>query len=82
MGPAVLRWAKKDSSAGTAGTRPQVGRKPTMLLKAAGLRNEPPVSLPSATGSISSATATAAPPLLPPADLDGSHGLRVSPNTG
>ena len=57
---------------GAAGTRPREGRKPTMLLKAAGLRSEPPMSLPSATGSMPSASATAAPPLLPPADLRAS----------
>ncbi len=40
---------------------------PNTLLKAAGLRNEPIMSLPSATGSMRRARATAAPPLLPPA---------------
>ncbi|MEZ4615593.1 MAG: hypothetical protein R2867_08775 [Caldilineaceae bacterium] len=45
---------------------PGDGRKPTTLQKLAGLRNEPPVSLPSAIGSIPVANATAAPPLLPP----------------
>src|SRR5687768_1443614 len=34
------------------GTRPGEGRKPTMLQNAAGLRSEPPVSLPSASGTI------------------------------
>ena len=39
------------------------------------------VSLPSATATIRSASATAAPPLLPPADLPGSNALRVTPKT-
>src|SRR5687767_10008539 len=47
-------------------TRPGDGRSPTTLQNAAGLRSEPPVSLPSAIGNIRAATALAAPPLLPP----------------
>ena len=38
-------------------------------------------SLPSATGSMCVASATAAPPLLPPADFVRSNALRVTPNT-
>src|SRR5690606_19718409 len=52
---------------GQFGTRPGVGRKPTMLQKDAGLRSEPPVSLPSAIGNMPVASPAAAPPLLPPA---------------
>src|SRR5437763_10729788 len=48
------------------GTRPIEGRKPTTLQNAAGLRREPPVSLPSATGTRPQASATAAPPDDPP----------------
>ena len=48
------------------GTRPGDGRKPTTLQKLAGLRSEPPRSVPSASGSMPQASATAAPPLLPP----------------
>ena len=51
---------------GQIGTRPGEGRKPTTLQKLAGLRSEPPRSLPSAIGAIPVASATAAPPLLPP----------------
>ncbi len=40
------------------------------------------MSLPSAIGSIPEASATAAPPLLPPQVLVVSNGLRVAPNTG
>ena len=37
---------------GAFGTRPTLGRSATMLLKLAGLRSEPPRSLPSAIGSM------------------------------
>ena len=36
---------------GCEGTRPGVGRSPTTLQNAAGLRSEPPMSLPSASGT-------------------------------
>src|SRR5579872_482848 len=48
------------------GTRPGAVRKPTTLQKAAGLRKEPPLSLPSAMGTMPQARLTAAPPLDPP----------------
>src|SRR5204862_6794548 len=48
------------------GTRPIEGRKPTTLQNAAGLRSEPPVSEPLATGTSPQANATAAPPEDPP----------------
>ena len=44
-----------------------------------GVRSEPIMSEPSATGSMESATATAAPPLLPPAERVVSQALRVVP---
>jgi hypothetical protein len=66
----------------SGGTRPGDGRKPTMLQNAAGLRSDPPVSLPSAIGTIPLASATAAPPLLPPHVLETSYGFRVAPKTG
>src|SRR5207248_9103419 len=47
---------------------------------AAGCRTEPPVSDPSAAGTIRAATAAADPPDEPPATRDGSQGLRVGPN--
>ena len=82
IGPSVPSCWKNVSCAGTAGTRPRDGRMPTTLFHAAGFRSEPPKSLPSATGSIRNASATAAPPLLPPAERDGSYALRVRPKTG
>ena len=65
IGPGVdrsLQAGRVDSN----GTRPGDGRKPTTLQNAAGLRRDPPVSLPSAMGMKRAASATAAPPLLPP----------------
>ena len=53
------------------------GRKPITLFHAAGLRSDPPVSLPSAVATIRHASATAAPPLDPPADRSVPHGFRV-----
>ncbi len=52
---------------GAFGTTPDDGRSATMLLKFAGLRSDPPRSLPSAMGSMPDASAAAAPPLEPPA---------------
>ena len=64
------------------GTRPGDGRKPTTLQNAAGLRREPPVSEPLATGTSPHANATAAPPDEPPQVFVRSYGLRVAPKTG
>src|SRR5882724_7411154 len=47
---------------------------------AAGWRIEPPVSLPSDPAAMPAATATALPPLEPPAVRVGSQGLRIGPN--
>ena len=65
IGPCTLS-EDHAASRGHAGTRPGAVRRPTTLQKAAGLRSEPPVSLPSAIGAMPQASATAAPPLLPP----------------
>ena len=69
------------ASRGHAGTRPGAVRRPTTLQKAAGLRSEPPVSLPSAMGTMPHASATAAPPLLPPQVFVTSYGFSVRPKT-
>src|SRR5215467_6391498 len=63
--PEVLRVDHAKAALGS-GTRPTVGRKPMTLQNAAGLRSDPPVSLPSATGTSPQARATAAPPEDPP----------------
>ena len=80
MGPCTLRPIHT-LSLGHAGTRPSDGRRPTTLQKLAGLRSEPPRSLPSASGTMPQASATAAPPLDPPHVFVASYGLRVRPNT-
>ena len=56
-----------------------MGRKPTTPQKAAGLRKDPPVSLPVHKGSMPVASATAEPPDEPAADFLGSNGLPVAP---
>ena len=68
--------------AGQPGTRPGDGRNPTTLLNEAGLRSDPPMSLPSPIGCMPQASAAAVPPLLPPALFDRSYGFLVAPNSG
>jgi len=79
MGPLV---ESGDQEPWSSLTRPGDGRIPTMLVKAAGFRREPPVSLPSAIGSMPVVRATAAPPLLPPTVFRTLYGFTVVPNTG
>src|SRR3954454_24579594 len=69
-----------DSSSGSSPIND--GRNPTTLQKLAGLRSDPPRSLPSAIGTMPVASAAAAPPEDPPALRERSNGLRVAPNTG
>src|SRR5580658_3898823 len=78
--PEVLSVDHAKAALGS-GTRPIDGRKPATLQNAAGLRREPPVSEPSATGTSPQANATAAPPEEPPHVLVTSYGLRVAPKT-
>src|SRR4030088_1908957 len=61
---------------GISGTRPGEVRMPTTLQKFGGLRSEPPISLPSASGTIPQARATAPPPGLPQQVFERSYGLR------
>src|SRR6185312_5680657 len=70
------------SRSGRSGTRPGDGRSPTTLQNDAGLRNDPPMSLPSQVAAIPVARAAAAPPDEPPATRPGSYGLRVAPKSG
>src|SRR5687767_8041057 len=60
-------------------TRPYVGLKPTMPHSDAGIRIEPPVSVPSAPKHMSAATAAAEPPDDPPATRSSAHGFRTGP---
>ena len=66
IGPFTLKPSLGIGS-GAVGTGPTVGRSATTLLKLAGLRSDPPRSLPSAMGSMPVASAAPAPPLDPPA---------------
>src|SRR5437764_3766395 len=61
-------------------TRPYVGLSPTTPQSAAGWRTDPPVSDPSAAGTMRAATATAEPPDDPPGTRVVSHGLHAGPN--
>src|SRR5882724_5632809 len=73
------------SSVRQAGTRPAVesaprlGFRPTMLLRPAGTRPDPAVSVPSANGTRPAATATPEPLLEPPGMSLGSNVLRGTP---
>ena len=58
--------------------RPRVGLRPTRPHVAAGMRIEPPPSLPCAMGTTPDATSAAEPPEEPPELRDVSHGLRVT----
>src|SRR2546429_5807356 len=80
-GPSTLN-VNHPSVVGGFGTRPGEGRIPTTLQKFGGLRSEPPMSLPSASGTIPHASATAPPPVLPPQVLLKSYGFSVGPKTG
>ena len=64
---------------GPALTRPRLGLNPTIPQQLAGMRMDPPPSLPSASGTSRAATAAAAPPLDPPALRVRSHGVRAGP---
>ena len=66
-------------SSGASEIRPRLGFSPTRPQQAAGIRIEPPPSLPWATGSRPAATAAAAPPEDPPGVRSRSQGLRVGP---
>src|SRR3954451_13720543 len=56
--------------------RAYVGFRPDTPQNAAGMRIEPPVSVPSASATAPVASATAEPPLEPPGTRSGSYGLR------
>src|SRR2546423_15132371 len=60
-------------------TRPRVGLRPKSPQHDAGMRIEPPPSLPCASETIPEATAAALPPDDPPGVREVSHGLRVGP---
>ena len=80
-GPTVSR----DQAVGTTPrveTSPQLGRMPVTPQKAAGIRTEPAVSVPSAASTRPAATAAPLPPLEPPQMCSGFHGLSAGPKWG
>src|SRR5215207_3398005 len=77
MGPRCER--SPTALGGYCGTRPNDCLNPKMPQNAAGMRMEPPPSLPCASGPRPAATAAAAPPLEPPAVLPCFQGLCVGP---
>jgi hypothetical protein len=72
--------SEESPSSGAGEMRPREGFRPTSPQQAAGIRTEPPPSLPCATGTSPAATAAAAPPEDPPGVRSRSQGLRVGPN--
>ena len=62
IGPTCATSPKAEG--GYAATRPKVGLWPTIPQNAAGMRIEPPASVPTARGPMPAATAAALPPLL------------------
>ena len=84
IGPSTANsWVTTPSSANgmvdAAGTRPVVGLIDAIEQHVAGLRSDPPRSLPNPIGVMPVANAAPSPPELPPAVWSGCQGLRVSP---
>ena len=71
-------WPPSDSR-GPAETRPRDGLSPMPPHQAAGMRIEPPMSEPWASGTSPALTAAAPPPVEPPADRPDIHGVWVAP---
>src|SRR5437764_597442 len=71
--------SEESPSSGAGEMRPRAGLRPTRPQQAAGMRTEPPPSLPWATGRMPAATAAAAPPEEPPGVRCRSQGLCVGP---
>ena len=77
-----MSWATLTGVMPRIEMRPWVGRRPAMPVSAAGMRTEPPVSVPRAASAMSAATAAPEPPLEPPGMRAGFQGLRHWPATG
>src|SRR5947199_7729449 len=77
-------WSKLGASGKhpSVGTSPKVGLKPTIPQHAAGIRMEPPESVPRAASASPAASAAAEPPLEPPAIRPGATGLGTVPKCG
>ena len=79
MGPMTEYPLTPSDVRGPSDIRPREGLSPSRPQQEAGIRTEPPSSVPSATGHMPLATAAADPPLEPPGDSVISHGLRHAP---
>src|SRR6476646_4770770 len=81
VAPKTPTWSSDEANATSPNrlTRPYVGFTPTIPQNAAGWRTEPPVSEPSAIGTIPDATAAADPPDDPPGTRRMSIGFLVGP---
>src|SRR5438270_1858963 len=71
--------AAADGTSGATEIRPRLGLSPTSPQQEAGIRIEPPPSLPCPNATIPAATAAALPPEEPPAVRERSQGLCVGP---
>ncbi len=80
IGPATATGAKAPS--GHCGTRPKLGFSPTTPHHAAGMRIEPPASVPTCSGPKQAAAAAPAPAEEPPGVMSVFQGLRVMPCSG
>src|SRR5712691_3425184 len=78
IGPDVPSPSEPDPY-GAGEMRPRDGLSPKTPQHDAGMRIEPPPSLPCAAGASPAATAAAAPPLEPPDVSSTFHGLRQAP---
>jgi len=77
-----VTWSSSHTnSEGQVGTRPGEVRSPVTPQKEAGMRSDPPRSVPWARAIIPVASPAAPPPVEPPAESAGSHGFRVRPKT-
>src|SRR6266446_1384905 len=78
--PSSQSQCQNSACAGPSEVRPREPLSPTSPQKEAGIRTDPPASLPCAIATMPEATAAAAPPLDPPAVRSVFQGLRVAPH--
>ncbi len=77
IGPLVKSPPQISPATGDSVTLPREGLRPTTPQHEAGMRTDPPPSLPSASGPSPVATCAAAPPLEPPVVCSRFHGFRA-----
>src|SRR4051794_7535110 len=77
--PSVARPMAPSVHCGAQDTRPRVGLRPTRPQQDAGMRIDPPPSLPCASDTMPEATAAPLPPEEPPGVWPVSYGLRHGP---